>query len=387
MINTGIQLGSAVAGGIGANRRQRKQHKYQKEYMDINQGYTRENMATNQGYTQQNMAKSQGYTQDNMHLQKQLDKQMWDETNYGAQVQHMRNAGLNVGLMYGMAGQGGITGSGGAPSGAMGAGGSGSGGGVPQAQSMDITQAALDSAMKAAQIDAVKAQTKKTEAEANKTEGVDTEEALARITDITQGVKNKQAEELLTKTKNRIETFNANIQEMSEEEILNRIGYETRKAEEEMNILMYEHSIAAGTAQNKIEIVKHELANIAIQGSLMKANTNLTNVEAAKKAEEITNMIQERVLAYSRDQQEWGKMSQKDKEIELQKEANKIKQQAVDTYGVQVSGEIIEKAVNLVAPIKGGVKKQMKQKYKDHDGGTVEHKQEWETQGKRTWGW
>ena len=36
-------------------------------------------------------------------------KEMWDYTNYENQVKHMQEAGLNVGLMYGGAGQGGST--------------------------------------------------------------------------------------------------------------------------------------------------------------------------------------------------------------------------------------------------------------------------------------
>jgi hypothetical protein len=40
-----------------------------------------------------------------------LQMDMWNKTNYGAQVDHMKNAGLNPALMYGSAGQGGTTGS------------------------------------------------------------------------------------------------------------------------------------------------------------------------------------------------------------------------------------------------------------------------------------
>lgn len=42
----------------------------------------------------------------------QLD--LWNKTNYGAQMKHIKEAGLNPGLIYGMGGAGGSTGSGGA---------------------------------------------------------------------------------------------------------------------------------------------------------------------------------------------------------------------------------------------------------------------------------
>ena len=38
-----------------------------------------------------------------------LQKQMWDYTNYGNQMKHMKEAGLNPSLMYGMKGGGGVT--------------------------------------------------------------------------------------------------------------------------------------------------------------------------------------------------------------------------------------------------------------------------------------
>jgi hypothetical protein len=50
--------------------------------------------------------------QNQMELNKQgnqLQMDMWNKTNYGAQKQKMKEAGLNAGLMYGMSGGGGTT--------------------------------------------------------------------------------------------------------------------------------------------------------------------------------------------------------------------------------------------------------------------------------------
>ena len=52
--------------------------------------------------------------QNQRNLNKQghrLQMDMWNKTNYGAQVEHLKDAGLNPALMYGSAGQGGTTGS------------------------------------------------------------------------------------------------------------------------------------------------------------------------------------------------------------------------------------------------------------------------------------
>ena len=81
-----------------------------------------------------------------------MQKEMWDYTNYENQVEHMKNAGLNVGLMYGGSGGGGAT------TGSQG-GGSASAGNAPV---MDLGQ----NLMQGAQLELIKAQTEKTKAEA-----------------------------------------------------------------------------------------------------------------------------------------------------------------------------------------------------------------------------
>lgn len=83
--------GAGVAGGmlgmIGQNKRAKKQHNRQKELMGI------------QLKNQQQLNK-QG---------QELQMQTWRDTGYGAQMEMMKEAGLNPGLMYGMSGGGGQT--------------------------------------------------------------------------------------------------------------------------------------------------------------------------------------------------------------------------------------------------------------------------------------
>jgi hypothetical protein len=78
----------------------------------------------NHQYANQRLLNQQGHD---------LQMDMWNKTNYGAQVQHMKDAGLNPALMYGSAGQGGSTGSQ--------SGGSASGGNAAGERVMDLNNA------------------------------------------------------------------------------------------------------------------------------------------------------------------------------------------------------------------------------------------------------
>lgn len=91
--------------------------------------------------------------------EKQMD--IWNRTNYGAQVDHMKRAGLNPALMYGMGGgAGGTTGSVGT-------------GQASQQEVMDIGGAVAQNRLVQAQVENLEADAKKKEAEADNIEGVD----------------------------------------------------------------------------------------------------------------------------------------------------------------------------------------------------------------------
>jgi len=108
-----------------------------------------------------------------MAAQKQMDLQMWKDTNYKAQVEEMEKAGINPGLLYGKGGGGGTT--------IGNSGGNVSGGNGPQGGG-EI----MGMIMQKAQLDLMKAQTEATNADANlknteaaKKSGVDTENVSA----------------------------------------------------------------------------------------------------------------------------------------------------------------------------------------------------------------
>lgn len=129
------------------------------------EAYNKRIMALQNEYQKQAAAQSQQYAKD-----------YWDYTNAENQVEHLKNAGLNVGLMYGQSGAGGMGASGGAhqssPDQPQ---------GNPVGMALQTQQIEQQRRMNDAQIALAEAQAEKAGAEAKKISGVDTQEALKRI--------------------------------------------------------------------------------------------------------------------------------------------------------------------------------------------------------------
>ena len=133
--------------------------------MQEQEAYNKRIMALQNQYQQQAAAQSQQYA-----------KEYWDYTNTENQVQHLKNAGLNIGLMYGQSGAGGMGASGGAHQSAP-----EQPQGNPVGMALQVQQIEQQRRMNDAQIALTEAQASKAKEEAKKIGGVDTQEALKRI--------------------------------------------------------------------------------------------------------------------------------------------------------------------------------------------------------------
>lgn len=120
--------------------------------MEAQWKYNKDIMALQNQYQQQAAEKSQQYAKD-----------YWDYTNAENQVKHLKNTGLNIGLMYGQSGAGGMGASGGArqesPDQPQ---------GNPVGMALQVQQIEQQRRMNDAQIALTEAQTKKAEEEAKK---------------------------------------------------------------------------------------------------------------------------------------------------------------------------------------------------------------------------
>lgn len=200
-------------------------------------------------------------------MMKQL--QMWNDTNYSAQMAQIHKAGLSPGLIYGMKGGGGI--STGSPSGAVTGGNAPSGGGEMIAAAGMGMQLQLLKAQK----DNIEADTANKQADAaNK--GADTE--LKQVQINTAEVQN----EIAGKTQNMQIAI---VQE------------QLRKLHEEATIAINQQKVSTETVQTQIEKAKADLAQtVAItelnraQEQAVKTTNEKTIQEIAKIKTEIQNI-------------------------------------------------------------------------------------------------
>lgn len=171
------------------------------------EAYNKRIMALQNQYQQQAAAQSQQYAKD-----------YWDYTNAENQINHLKKAGLNIGLMYGQSGAGGMGASGGArqesPDQAQ---------GNPIGMALQVQQIEQQRRMNDAQIALAEAQAKKAGAEAKKISGVDTQEALKRIEEAASRIelnlkegRYKEALTDLTETEKKATNALTSLREMQE---------------------------------------------------------------------------------------------------------------------------------------------------------------------------
>ena len=223
--------GAGVAGGvlgmIGQKKRAKKAHNRNKELMGIQ-------FANQQALNKQGQA---------------LQMKTWQDTGYGAQMNQMKEAGLNPGLMYGMSGGGGQT---------TGSQGGGSASGNQAHAPMDIG-ASVQASLMAAQTGKIIAETNLLKNK-SKTESGKIENMLSEKGDIFR----EQMAEAYWK-----------IQNSTGEKLMT----ETNKIWEEAQLLNKQNKITKETMDDVIEGARLEAINKALQNSLTAENINKTKEE------------------------------------------------------------------------------------------------------------
>lgn len=199
----------------------------------------------------------------NMEKQKEL----WDYTNYENQVKHLKNAGLNPGLLYGKGGGGGMTAA--VNTGSVGG---QAGAGTNSAGRLFDMQAILNAK---AQNELLKEQAANLRADtANK-------QAQADLTNGPMIQKTNQEASLLAKQgKNADETFKL-IREQVNEKI------------EQVEAAQRENRIGNATADDQIKIIQQEAIGGVLKNNLMRAQTDKTRSDIKVNDAQINKISQE----------------------------------------------------------------------------------------------
>ena len=260
--------------------------------------------------------------QRTMDLQSQHQYDMWLKTGIGGQMQEMKKAGINPGLLLGMSGSGGATVGGGASGNRPMQGTSGSSA-APIGQGMGV--------LTAAQVKLMEAQARNLNVDADKKQGVDTENVKAdtavknqTIENLIQDVKSDKAKQALTE----IQTMLGKNQDQWEKATMDdRITIVTSNATEAAGRAKQaeaEGEISHETYKDVISGIRYDVANKLIEGELMKAqkaNTLQSTEESKQRVAESQAKINE--IAES-IQYNWERTWQGRDANDIAKERNRI---------------------------------------------------------------
>lgn len=287
MIGEIIGLGTALAGNVMQQKNQDKRFNQEQDLMDKQVENQKELNKFNQN----------------------LGLETWHQTNYSAQRKELEKAGLNTGLLYGQGGGGGTT--------TGNAGGSASGGTSPSYgnELQTMTAMGLQLATQKANIELMESQATKNKVEATKIAGVDTDLAGKNIESLTQGIEESKAKQALTKVTEEIQQFDLKYKNETREEYINQLTNLGKKLAAETDTALQEAKIANTTVNEKINIIKTELAGKLLQNDLTKAGIQATNQEIQESIETIkqgwTKIEQDKTLTQAQQQIQKDELARK----------------------------------------------------------------------------
>ncbi|AXH76573.1 MAG: DNA pilot protein [Microviridae sp.] len=194
---------------------------------------------------------------------------MWNRTNYEAQVQHLKNAGLNPALEYGMGGGGGVT--------------AGSASAMPtqtgKSSGMDIAGAA--------QIMLMKAQTRDLNASAAEKESrIPGNQGVPEVQKA--DIANKGAQTALTNLQSEMQKIQNNISDVSQWYHIGKIEADWQRAVQEYRSSAAKANVDTVTQETQIKQAQAELITEYITQKALKTGIQL---DKQKIQSEIGNMI------------------------------------------------------------------------------------------------
>lgn len=240
----------------------------------------------------------------------QRNKDLWDYTNYENQKQHIKNAGLNPALIYGMGGGGGVS--------ASGAQGQGVTQPTDRSVEMKLEQQGLglQLASIASQVALNKSQAEKNKVEANKIAGVDTDVQKATIDNLIAQTSNEKVKKGLILGQIRVadaeEELKRNMANWTKDKAdetrwnIKSLQKGIDKLAEEINGMKLDNELKERTIDNKVKESSLTLQNLMSE-ILLKGSQRKVNEEQAKA-------IPAQIL------QGWEELTKKGKALIIQRE-------------------------------------------------------------------
>jgi hypothetical protein len=324
MNGVGAGFGSQLLGMIGGHQAERRNYRNQRNLM-------------HQQFSNQLGLNRQGHD---------LQMDMWNKTNYGAQVEHMKNAGLNPALMYKGAGAGGTTGSQ--------TGGSASMGSSQQGKVMDMSNL-----MMGAQIEALKAKANLDNTHAQKAGGVDTKEAesridmnILRLEEIKTGIEG-------TKAKTLLDEYTGILRKIEGENAQEVISTDLRLAGEKIRELRLNNDITEETFQDQIKLMIEEVglkidlrAKTRKETGLIKLKGQTEGVIQEKFGKEMDEMASRISLNAVKEVNESRNATTAEKNLKVQEMLKKLE---VEMNNLRVGAQKRGQVFNLIGNILNGI--------------------------------
>lgn len=256
------------------------------------------------------------------------DLQMWKDTNYSAQMEQLKAAGLNPALLYGMSGGGGAT---------MGTGGANVSGANAQQNPGEVQQMAgmgMQLGMNAAQTELIKAQTENIKAETAEKLGWGKENIETKTLDLKAGITNKEALTKLTEVETRIAQLKENIIRATTDDEISKVHEELRKLEGEASQALTKANLDTLARQTRLDQIKADLATTYLTQKVLKATKTNIEQNTAESKQKVRLMEQQIRETINRIMMDWDKMSQTDREILIKKE--------LMSYGTEISNDVVK---------------------------------------------
>lgn len=252
------------------------------------------------------------YNEQMAQRNQERNKELWDYTNYENQKKHMKAAGLNPALMYGMGGGGGVSSSG------------AQGQGVTQPTDRSIEMGiqrqgmGLQLANLASQVELNKSQANKNNAEAEKTKGIDTELQKASMENIIAQTSNEKIKKGLiyadTRFKDAMEEFTRGKVEETGWNVKNLMK-SLELADKTIESTDLDNELKSRTMESNVKQAEETLKNTMADTIVKFSQEKVNNEEAKAISEKVKQGWSEIAIDMATKEQGWRQLEQNAEKI------------------------------------------------------------------------